>query len=122
MMQSLGRSYVRYYNYQYQRTGTLWERRYKSCLVQTGRYLLEIYRYLELNPVRAGVVAGPCEYNWSSYKINSLGQASDLSTLDHEYLALGADPEERKSNYRTLFTQQVDGKLLSEIRANTNKG
>ena len=59
MMQSLGRSYVRYFNFQYQRTGTLWEGRYKSCLVQTERYLLEVYRYIELNPVRAAMVTDP---------------------------------------------------------------
>ncbi len=68
------------------------------------------------------MVADLGEYNWSSNKNNASGQASDLCTPHHEYLALGADPEERKSNFRTLFTQHVDGELLSEIRANTNKG
>ena len=62
MMQSIGRRYVQYFNYQYQRSGTLWEGRYKSCLVQAERYLIEVYRYIELNPVRAKMVADPSEY------------------------------------------------------------
>ena len=78
MMQSIGRLYVRYYNNIYQRSGTLWEGRYKSCLVQNERYLLEIYRYIELNPVRANMVDEPSDYSWSSYAINALGMESDL--------------------------------------------
>ena len=66
MMQSLGRRYVQYFNYQYQRSGTLWEGRYKSCLIQAERYLIEVYRYIELNPVRAKMVKDPSEYIWSS--------------------------------------------------------
>ena len=73
MMQSLGRRYVRYFNYKYQRSGTLWEGRYKSCLVQDERYLLEVYRYIELNPVRAEMVTEPGEYRWSSYVVNAGG-------------------------------------------------
>lgn len=122
MIQSLGRSYVRYFNKEYQRSGTLWEGRYKSCLIQTERYLLEVYRYIELNPVRAGLVTDPGEYDWSSYQANALGMGSDLRIPHLEYLALGGDSEERQRNYRTLFTLHADGDLLEEIRANTNKG
>ncbi len=61
-MQSLGRSYVSYFNYTYQRAGTLWEGRFKACLVQEEDYLLQVYRYIELNPVRAGIVARPSDY------------------------------------------------------------
>ena len=95
----------------------MWEGRFKSCLVQMERYLLEIYRYIELNPVRAGMVADPGEYRWSSYQINGLGKTSDLCTPCHEYLSLGKEPSERQKNYRELFTQHVDGKLLEEIRS-----
>ena len=62
MMQSLGRCYVRYFNRTYQRTGTLWEGRYKACLVQEDDYLLQVYRYIELNPVRAGMAVNPADY------------------------------------------------------------
>ena len=65
MMQSLGRYYVRYYNQTYRRSGTLWEGRYKSCLVESTDYLLQCYRYIELNPVRAGMVEDPSDYFWS---------------------------------------------------------
>lgn len=65
MMQSIGRLYVRYFNHTYRRSGTLWEGRFKSCLVQSERYLLELYRYIELNPVRADMVDEPSDYSWS---------------------------------------------------------
>lgn len=74
MMQSLGRSYVQYFNFRYKRTGTLWEGRFKSCLVQEEIYLSQLYRYIELNPVRAKIVEHPSDYVWSSYQINALGK------------------------------------------------
>ena len=122
MMQALGRRYVRYFNFEYRRSGTLWEGRYKSCLVQVERYLLEVYRYIDLNPVRAEMVADPGEYRWSSYQINALGKFSNLCTPHPEYLALGVGPLERQKNYRALFAHHVDCELLEEIRANTNTG
>ena len=73
-MQSLGRQYVQYFNYRYQRTGTLWEGRYKASLLDTTQYLLTCYRYIELNPVRACMVEQPAEYRWSS----DLGVACEL--------------------------------------------
>jgi putative transposase len=121
MMQALGRRYVRYFNYQYRRSGTLWEGRYKSCLVQAADYLLKVYQYIELNPVRANMVAAPDEYRWSSYRVNALGKISELCTPHSEYLALGISPSERRKNYRALFIPHVDGDLLEEIRTNTNK-
>lgn len=122
MMQSLGRRYVRYFNHQYQRSGTLWEGRYKSCLVQKELYLLEVYRYIELNPVRADLIADPGDYRWSSYQINGLGRKSGLCVPHPAYLALGGDTLERRKTYRALFEQHVQGELLAEIRANSNKG
>jgi putative transposase len=76
MMQSLGRQYVRYFNDCYERSGTLWEGRYKSCLVQAEDYFLYLYRYIELNPVRANMIEDPADYHWSSYQINGLGKES----------------------------------------------
>ena len=122
MMQSQGRHYVRYFNFEYRRSGTLWEGRYRSCLIQEERYLLEVYRYIELNPVRAEMVTNPGEYRWSSYQINGLGKVSSLCTPHLEYLSLGMEPLERQKNYRALFTHHVDDVLLEEIRTNTNKG
>ena len=122
MMQALGRRYVRYFNFEYRRSGTLWEGRYKSCLVQIENYLFDVYRYIELNPVRSGMVSDPSEYPWSSYQVNGLGNKSDLCTPHRKYLALDTDPLERIKIYRSLFSHHVDGDLLEEIRANTNKG
>lgn len=122
MMQSLGRRYVQYFNYEYHRTGTLWEGRFKSCLIQEERYLLEVYRYIELNPVRAEMVADPGEYRWSSYQINGLGRMSDLCKPHQEYLSLGKNPSERQKKYRELFAHHLDGESLNEIRGNTQRG
>jgi putative transposase len=122
MMQSLGRRYVRYFNHEYQRSGTLWEGRYKSCLIQEEFYLLEVYRYIELNPVRAEMVAAPGDYRWSSYQVNALGHRSDLCTPHSVYLALEGDAAERRNNYRALFERHVEDELLNEIRATMNKG
>lgn len=102
MMQSLGRQYVRYYNHTYKRTGTLWEGRYKSCLVQTSDYLLHCYRYIELNPVRAGMVNRPEDYVWSSYAANALGREAILRTPHSKYLNLGRTTEERQQAYRAI--------------------
>ena len=98
------------------------EGRFKSCLVQEERYLLEVYRYIELNPVRAGMVTDPGEYRWSSYQINGLGKKSDLCTPHHEYLRLGKDVSARQHYYREFLSHHVDGELLKEIRDNTHKG
>jgi putative transposase len=122
MMQSVGHMYVQYYNRSYQRSGTLWEGRFKSSLVQSERYLLDLYRYVELNPVRAGMVEEPSAYSWSSYSINALGVKSDLQTPHPEYLALGRTKDERYCNYRELFKTHIETKLLKEIRDNINKG
>ena len=122
MMQSLGRMYVQYFNYTYGRSGTLWEGRYKSCLVQSERYLLELYRYIELNPVRAGMVDEPSEYSWSSYGCNALGVKSELRTTHQEYLLLGETEVLRRDAYRDLFKHHVSVQLLENIRHRVNRG
>lgn len=110
MMQDPGRRYVRHFNYRWQRSGTLWEGRFKSCLVQNTEYLLHCYRYIELNPVRARMVTEPAEYRWSSYRSNGLGVGSSLLTPHPEYLALG-DSSSRLANYRALFSAHVENEL-----------
>jgi len=89
LMQSLGRRYVQYINRHYKRSGNLWEGRYKSSAVQTEDYLLVCQRYIELNPVRADMVADPGQYRWSSYRRLALGQPDRLVTPHPLYLALG---------------------------------
>ncbi|HEB26690.1 MAG TPA: transposase [Porticoccus sp.] len=122
LMQSLGRRYVQYFNFTYRRSGTLWEGRYKSCAVQQEDYLLACYRYIELNPVRAGMVTDPSDYIWSSYRSNGLGVKSTLCTPHSEYMALGDNLEKRLSSYRELLKGQVDSDLITDIRQSINRG
>jgi putative transposase len=121
-MQALGRHYVRYFNKVYKRSGTLWEGRFKSCLVQSEEYLLQCYRYIELNPVRANMVKDPADYIWSSYQCNGLGKQSDLCRPHLQYLSLSSDNEERYRVYRDLFTCHVDDELIDDIRKSLNSG
>ena len=122
MMQALGRKYVRYFNREYQRSGTLWEGRFRSSLVQSETYLLHCQRYIELNPVRAGMVSAPSDYAWSSYQCHALGKVISLSTPHKEYLRLGKCDKERQIAYRSLFRAHVDGELVDDIRSAVNKG
>ena len=94
MMQTLGRHYVRYFNYTYQRTGTLWEGRFKSCVIDAEEYLLTCQRYIELNPVRAGMVDSPEDYVWSSYRANGLGANVKMHTPHVLYQSLGKTIEQ----------------------------
>jgi putative transposase len=73
LMKQLGQRYAQFINRTYHRSGTLWEGRFRSCLVQNARYTLVCYRYIEMNPVRAGIVSHPAEYRWSSYRVNGQG-------------------------------------------------
>lgn len=122
MMQSLGRQYVRYFNYTYRRTGTLWEGRFKSCVVDAENYLLICQRYIELNPVRANMVCSPEEYRWSSYTANGLGRKVNLCTPHPLYNQLGESTEKRTKVYRDLFLGHLDDVLIGKIRNASNKG
>jgi putative transposase len=116
LMQSLGRRYVQYVNRFYRRTGSLWEGRYKSSLVQAETYLLACYRYIELNPVRAGMVADPGQYRWSSYRANGLGLPDARLTAHPLYLAQGSGADERAHAYRALFRPHLDAEAAVDIR------
>jgi len=116
MMQNLGGRYVPYFNYVYKHSVTLWEGRFKSCLVDSEEYLLKCYRYIELNPVRAGMVKNPSDYRWSSYGINALGKESELCNPHPIYSALGKDDIERQIKYRKLFEHELDTELIKELR------
>ena len=119
---SLGRRYVQYVNRTYRRTGTLWDSRYKSSLVQADAYLLLCQRYVELNPVRAGMVDDPAHYRWSSYRANGLGQADKLLTPHPLYASLGRSESERLEAYRALFRTELDAEAISDIRLALNQG
>jgi putative transposase len=120
-LQMLGRYYVQYFNYCYRRTGTLWEGRYKAALIDSESYLLTCMRYIELNPVRAGMVADPADYPWSSYRFNALGQADSLVTPHFELQRLGSDDSKRQAAYRHLFKHALSEAQINNIRDATNK-
>jgi len=121
VIQMIGRYYVQYFNYKYRRTGTLWEGRYKASLIDSERYLLICYRYIELNPVRANMVVHPSDYPWSSYRSNALGEENKLITHHPKYLSLARTNEQRQSVYRGLFEQHIGDRTIEDIRAATNK-
>lgn len=121
MMQAQGRKYVQYFNYTYGRSGTLWEGRFKSTVVDADNYLLTVYRYIELNPVRAGMVEHAADYPWSSYQGNAIGKPIQLLTPHPLYLNLGTTVAERQSAYRALFTGLMPVHDIAAIRHATNK-
>lgn len=119
---AIGRRYVQYINKTYQRSGTLWDSRYKSSLVQSDRYLLGCQRYIELNPVRAGIVQDPAEYPWSSYRANGLGAFDEHLTPHMLYLSLGSGNAERLAAYRSMFRPELHADAADEIRRAINQG
>jgi putative transposase len=121
VMQSVGRRYVQYVNYLYKRSGTLWEGRYKASLVDSDRYLLTCYSYIELNPVRAGMVAEPSAYRWSSYRAHAQGTKDGLLTDHAGYLSLGKDVQSRCEAYKGLFEGGIDTDTLQAIRESLNE-
>ena len=121
-LQSVGRRYVQYFNSTQKRTGTLWEGRYRSTLIDSEGYLLICYRYIELNPVRANMVAHPMEYPWSSYAWHAEGKTDALITDHTLYTALDWREEERRAAYRSLFKAHINAGELDAIREATNKG
>ncbi len=122
LMQSVGVRYVHWFNRRYGRTGTLWEGRYRASVIEADRYLLACHRYIELNPVRAGLVTQPDAYRWSSHRANA-GGAPDALLEEHAvYLALGDTPARRRAAYRELFQQPVAWLALARIRHCTEQG
>ena len=117
MMQSIGRGYVRHVNGVYRRTGTLWEGRFRASLVESEHYLLACYCYIELNPVRAGIVKGPAGYLWSSYGFNGEGRPDPVVDPHERYLALGPDPLARAHAYRGLVRARMEHTMVDAIRA-----
>ena len=116
-LQALGRRFVPYINHCYRRTGTLWEGRFKASAVQAEDYLIACYRYIELNPVRAGMVQRPEDYPWSSYRANAQGARDPHITPHPLYLAYGTDAPERQVAYRKLFQSHLDPDVVRNLRA-----
>ena len=121
-LQSVGRRYAQYFNYTYKRTGTLWEGRYKATVIDSDQYLLTCMRYIELNPVRVGMVDQPSEYPWSSYAANAEGETNKLIKSHEVYRRMGVSESERKSVYRQLFRLAISKSDLDGLRESTNKG
>jgi putative transposase len=121
-IQSLGRRYVRYFNYLHVRTGTLWEGRYRACPVETDRYFLTCHRYIESNPVRAGMVTDAAGFAWSSHRHYALGVGDSLITPHGLIATLGRDAASRRIAYRRLFDKPLDAKELQFIRDCINHG
>ena len=122
LMQAVGRRYVQYINRSYHRTGSLWEGRYKSSLIQAETYLLTCMRYIELNPVRANMVPDPAQYRWSSYRHNGLGQTDSRITPHPVYLSIDRNEIDRQSAYRALFRSQLDEAALADLRLALSQG
>lgn len=120
LMKRLGQRYVQYVNRTYQRSGSLWEGRFRSCMTQEADYVLGCYRYIELNPVRAGMIDHPAGYRWSSYRTNAQGEPSLLLQPHAVYCALSFDEHARAAAYRELFRHQLAPGMVDEIRGSTN--
>ena len=120
LMKRLGQRYVQYVNRTYRRSGTLWEGRFRSCLTQEEAYVLACYRYIELNPVRAGMVTHPGEYRWSSHQTNAHAKESSFIAAHETYIRLGSSRDERALRYRELFRSELDPGMVDQIRTATN--
>jgi putative transposase len=122
MMQAVGRSYVRYFNNRQARTGTLWEGRYKSTLIQAERYLLACMVYIDLNPVRAGIAADPAEYPWSSH-LHYVGRRVDKLVTPHPfYWELGNTPFARELAYQELVRNGIGSQQQQALTNATFRG
>jgi putative transposase len=116
LFMSLGRQFVHFINRKYERSGTLWESRYRSSLVQAESYLMRCHRYIEYNPVRAGMVKDPASYRWSSYRFNALGQRNPLVTPHPLYTSLASFPDSRQVAYRGLCAELLGEPEILTIR------
>lgn len=116
MMKNLNQNYVQDFNRANHRTGTLWEGRFKSSVVDSMRYLFTLHRYIESNPVRAGLVRTPAEYEWSSYRANAEGERVEWLTAHAMYTSLAEDADERRRLYRGMFEHSLAQDELAEIR------
>ncbi len=122
LMRDLGQRYVQYFNRRYGRIGTLWQGRYWANVVESARYLLGTYRYIERNPVAARMVQAPQDYRWSSVAANTGQRADALVTPHSEYMSLGLDEASRHENYSRLVQESVEEELVRQIRESRDTG
>jgi putative transposase len=122
MMRDLGRDYASYFNRRYSRTGSLWERPFKSCLVDSAPYVLACYRYIERNPVRAHMVEQPGDHPWSSYAGNAALREDALLTPHPEYAALALDAASLRRSYQRLLADADETVFLGAMREATDAG
>jgi putative transposase len=122
LFQSVGRHFVPYINKTYQLRGSLWEGRHKGNIIESEAYLLSCMRYIEMNPVRAGMVDHPAKYRWSSYAANAQGVDNAIIKVHEQYLVLGKTPEARQAGYRGFFEIKTDDNELEIIRASLYSG
>jgi putative transposase len=122
MMRDLGQRYVQYVNRLRKRTGGLWEGRYRGNFIDTESYLLNCYRYIELNPVRAGMVLHPRDYPWSSYGVNAEGAAPAFIQPHPVFLSLGPDCMTRRNAYISLFGSDLELSIVEDFRRSANSG
>lgn len=113
-MQSLGRKYVQYFNHRYQRTGTLLEGRYKASLIDSDGYLLTCYRYIELNPVRAGMLEKPMRYSWSSHRYNAAGYTDSL-VIEHRCIPSWGPAQKRDARPIARYSRGISPRKPSTI-------
>jgi putative transposase len=121
-MKDVAQRYSQYVNRKLGRSGSLWEGRFKSSIVDSQTYLLRCHRYIELNPVRAGIVPHPSDYLWSSFGTNAIGSCSTLITSHERYLALGNTESERRATYLDMFGTAPCEDELRRIREAINGG
>jgi putative transposase len=116
IMQSIGRRYVEYFNRRNNRSGTLWEGRYRACVIDSDRYLFACATYIEQNPMRAGMVRAPEAYRWSSYRCNALGQADDLVTPHPNFVSLAGADTTWHDGYRALTAPAPSDHVIGRVR------
>jgi putative transposase len=122
VIQAVSQRYAQYFNRLYDRCGALWEGRYRATLIDSDAYLLTCYRYIELNPVRAGMVAEPAQYEYSSFRRNALGRFDPLISEHSLYRGLSDAEDKRRVRYREMFVEGLSQEQLAEIRRATNSG
>jgi putative transposase len=121
-MQSLGRRYVRYINWTYGRSGTMWDGRYRAAPIDPDTCFLACSQYIELNPVRAKLARAPDDYQWSSFRAHAFGEYDRLVRDHAAYQALGHEPQVRQAAYRALFDTELDPEFAAALRAATQGG
>ncbi|MDQ7072874.1 MAG: transposase [Gammaproteobacteria bacterium] len=121
-MQTMANRYVRYFNASRNRSGTIWEGRFKSCVVDSEQYLFTLYKYIEMNPIKANMVESIADYPWSSYHHNALGKTDKLITEHEQYQNLAKTVALRAENYQKLFEKENTSKQEKQITQATMRG